>query len=148
MKENETKKDSEILAEIYRNCQLAIESISDILPAVEGEEIKREILEEHEEYEKISSRAAALAKDRGIEIKEPNPIKKAMMWSAIKMNAATDNSPRHIAEMMIRGTVTGITCLKASLTDSEQDMDEEIKALLCELISMEESFENRLKRHI
>ena len=34
----EVKKSEEILAEIYRNCQLALESISDILPEVDDEE--------------------------------------------------------------------------------------------------------------
>ena len=33
----EIKKDSEILAEIYRNAQLGITSISDILPEIEDE---------------------------------------------------------------------------------------------------------------
>ena len=38
----EAKKSEEILAEIYRNCQWALESISDILPEVDDEELKAE----------------------------------------------------------------------------------------------------------
>lgn len=144
----EIKSDSEILAEIYRNAQLALESISDILPEIEDEEIKREIMTEHEEYERICGSAASLAKNYGLELKEPNPMKKAMMWSAIKMNTASDNSPQHIAEMMIKGTVNGITCLKTSLTDGEKIMDSEIKKLLSELISLEEGFEKKLKKFL
>jgi len=125
-----------------------MQSIKDLIPSVDNDDIKSELKEEYSGYENFINKISAFMKENGLDPKDINPFKKAMMWSAIKMNAATDNSPRHIAEMMIRGTVTGITCLKASLTDSEQDMDEEIKALLCELISMEESFENRLKRHI
>ena len=49
----EVKKSEEILAEIYRNCQLALESISDILPEIEDEGIKAEILRQHEEYENL-----------------------------------------------------------------------------------------------
>ena len=60
----EIKKSEEILAEIYRNCQLALESISDILPEVEDEELKTEIMRQHEEYEKICGRAACLARDK------------------------------------------------------------------------------------
>ena len=100
----EVKKSEEILAEIYRNCQLALESISDILPEIEDEGIKAEILRQHEEYEKICGRAACLARDKALELKEPNPMKKAMMWGSIKMNTLTDNSRAHIAEMMIQGT--------------------------------------------
>ena len=68
-----------------------------------------------------------------------------MMWSAIKMGTANDNSAQNVAQMMIRGTVTGLTSLKTSLTDGEKVMDEEIKKLLCNLIDLEEGFEQKLK---
>lgn len=141
----EVKKSEEILAEIYRNCQLALESISDILPEIEDEGIKAEILRQHEEYEKICGRAACLARDKALELKEPNPMKKAMMWGSIKMNTLTDNSLAHIAEMMIQGTVMGITSLKTSLSELPKDDDEEITALLKDLIALEEEFEKKLK---
>ena len=139
------KSDSEIVAEIYRNAQIALESISDIITEVEDGDIREEIMREHEEYEKICSKAAALALKYNIDVKEPSPIKKAMMWSAIKMGTANDNSSQNIAQMMIRGTVTGITSLKTSLTDGGKYMDEEIKKLLTDLIALEENFEKNLK---
>ena len=46
----ELKKDSEILAEIYRNAQLGITSIVDIMPEIDDEGIKEEIMREHEEF--------------------------------------------------------------------------------------------------
>ena len=144
----EFKKDSEILAEIYRNAQLALTSISDILPGIDDESLKEEILREHEEYEKICSQAASLAHKYNLELKEPSPVKKAMMWSAIKMNTASDNSAQNIAQMMIKGTVNGITSLKTSLSDGEKVMDEEVKKLLTELISLEENFEEKLKTYL
>lgn len=142
------KSDSEVLAEIYRNAQLAQVSITDLLPEVEDEEIKEELLREHEEYEKICSQAAHLATRYELDLKEPSPIKKAMMWSAIKMNAATDNSKQNIAQMMIKGTVNGITSLKTSLTDGEKIMNTDVKDLLTDLISIEEGFERKLKSYL
>ena len=142
-----TKSDKEILAEVYRNAQLALQSISDILPEIEDGAVREEVLREHEEYEKISGRAAQLARLRGVRLKEPNPVKKAMMWSAIKMNTVADNSSQHIAQMMIKSTVTGITSLKTTLTDAGE-MDGEIKELLTQLIALEEGFERRLKKFL
>lgn len=144
----EFKLDSEILAEIYRNAQLGLTSISDILPEIEDENIKQEVMHEHEEYERICSEAASLAHKYALDLKEPSPIKKAMMWSAIKMGAANDNSAQNIAQMMIKGTVTGLTSLKTSLTDGGEEMDGEIKKLLEELISLEEGFEEKLKAYL
>lgn len=144
----QTKSDGEIVAEIYRNAQIALTSISDIMPEIEDGDIREEIMREHEEYEKICSKAAQIALKYDLELKEPSPVKKAMMWSAIKMGAASDNSAQNIAQMMIRGTVNGITSLKTSLTDGEKTMDAEVKKLLNELIALEEGFEKKLKKYL
>ena len=144
----EKKTDSEVVAEIYRNAQLALESISDIMPAVQDRGIREEIMHQHEEYEKVCSKAAALALKYNYDVREPSPIKKAMMWSAIKMGTANDNSSQNIAQMMIRGTVNGITSLKTTLTDGGKELDTEVKKLLTELINMEEGFEKSLKKFL
>ena len=138
----ELKKSEEVLAEVHRNCQLALQSISDILPEVDDTAVKEELLKQHEEYERIGSKATILAKDKNIELKNPGPIKKAMMWTSIKMNAMKDDSRAHIAEMMVQGTVMGITALKTSLGQmSENYADTEIKQLAEELLQAEEGFE-------
>ena len=140
------KKSEEVLAEVHRNCQLALQSISDILPETEDEELKEELLREHEEYERLCGKAATIAKDKNIELKNPGPIKKAMMWSSIKMSTMTDDSRAHIADMMVRGTVMGITSLKTTLGEmSDDEADEEIKALAKEVLRSEEQFEKKWK---
>ena len=150
MENKDYKKAEEILAEIYRNAQLALQSISDIMPQVDDEEVKKELVSQHEAYEQFSAKAAMLAKDRNIELKEPNPFKKAMMWGSIKMNTLTDNSRAHIAEMMIQGTVMGITSLRTSATEASAKAGEtdEIIALLNEMIEREEIFEKRWKKYL
>ncbi|MBQ9728149.1 MAG: hypothetical protein IJV85_00980 [Clostridia bacterium] len=142
------KQTEEILAEIYRNAQLALESISDILPAVEDEQTRAELLSQHEEYERFSARAAVLAKNKNIELKEPNPMKKAMMWGSIKMSTLTNNSRSHIADMMVQGTVMGITALRTSAGEATGLGDGEILALLDETIKAEEQFEKRWKEFL
>ena len=144
--ENQTRKQSEeILAEIYRNAQLALQSIHDILPQVEDPEVKEELLLQHEEYEKFSSRASMLAKDRNIELKEPNMFKKAMMWGSIKMSSLSDNSRSHIADMMLQGTVMGISALRTSENETCEGANEDIMQLLKEMITREEEFEKKWK---
>ncbi len=147
--ENQDKKQSEeILAEIYRNAQLALQSIADILPQVDDQEVRDELVFQHEEYEKFSARAAVIAKDRGIELKEPNMFKKAMMWGSIKMNTLTNNSRSHIADMMLQGTVMGISALRTSAGETYKGASDEIIALLHEMIEMEERFEKKWKEYL
>lgn len=148
MENKDAKKTEEALAEIYRNAQLALVSITDILPAVEDEEIKTELHAQHEEYEHFSAKAAILAKDMNIELKEPNPMKKAMMWGSIKMNTLTDNSRSHIADMMVQGTVMGVNALRTTANDLADDGNEDVAALLREMIETEECFEKKWKEFL
>ncbi len=148
MQENACKKPEEALSEVYRNAQLALQSISNILPAVENEQIKEELYRQHESYEQFSATASRIAKDRGLELKEPNPMKKMMMWGSIKMSTMTDDSISHIAEMMTQGTVMGITALKATVSDIPAEGNEEIVKLLEEMIAKEEEFEKVWKSHL
>lgn len=148
MENKNYKQTEEALAEIYRNAQLALVSISDILPSVEDEEVKKELHAQHEEYERFSARAAMLARDKGLELKEPNPIKKAMMWGSIKMNTLTDNSRSHIAEMMVQGTVMGITALRSTAGELSPDGNDSILSLINEMIEREEEFERKWKAYL
>ena len=148
MEKQAIKKTEEALAEIYRNAQLALQSISNILPAVEDEKIKEELSRQHEAYEHFSAKASILARDAGLELKEPNPMKKMRMWGSIKMSTMTDNSPSHIAEMMVQGTVMGITALKSSAGDLPADGNKDVLALLEEMIKAEEEFEKIWKGYL
>lgn len=148
MEKQACKKTEEALAEIYRNAQLALQSISNILPAVEDETLKDILSRQHEDYEQFSARASILARDMGLELKDPNPMKKMMMWGSIKMSTMTDNSRSHIAEMMVQGTVMGITALKATAGDVPVDGNEKIIALLEEMIKAEEEYEKTWKEYL
>ena len=148
MENQDFKQTEEILAEIYRNAQLALQSIADIMPQVDDEEVRTELSAQHEEYERFSARASVIAKDRGIELKEPNAFKKMMMWGSIKMNTLTDNSRAHIADMMIQGTVMGVTSLRKTASEASPEGREEILALMDEMIKAEEQFEKKWKEYL
>lgn len=148
MEQKATKQTEEALAEIYRNTQLALQSISNILPETEDAEVRAELLSQHEEYEKFSAKATMLARDLGIELKEPNPFKKAMMWGSIKMNTLTDNTRAHIADMMVQGTVMGVTSLRTTASELAIDGNDQIISLLNEIIQAEEQFEKKWKEFL
>ncbi len=141
------KSGEELLAEVYRNTHYALASIADILPATEEGALKEELVRMHGEYERIAGKAAACAHERGIELKEPNPLKRAMLWGSVKMNTLKDGSRAHIAEMMTQGTVMGITALIRSIRESE-DADAPVRAVAGELLAFEQSCEQTLKEYL
>lgn len=135
------------ITDVYKNAHIALQSISDLLPAVEDEDIKVELKEEYEGYEKIIGEISSFMAQNGIEPKDVNPFKKAMLWSSIKMKTLFDNSRNQVAEMMINGTVMGINELTAMKNESEK-LDSGVLDLLEKLLKLEEDYEQRLKKYL
>lgn len=133
--------------DVYKNAHLALQSISDILPSVEDKELKTELSEEYEGYEKAIGEISTFMAEKRIKPKDVGKFKKAMMWGSIKMKTMINNSKNQIADMMIKGTVMGITELTAMKNESE-NLDEEVKNHIVSLLSLEESYEENLKKFL
>ena len=73
-------------------------------------------------------------------------MQKTVMKASVKMNVMADDSRSHIAEMMIKGTVNGITELTELLNGNGKDLSDEVRAFAEELKELEESYEDRLKK--
>lgn len=128
----------------YKNAHLALQSISDILPAVEDKDLKEELQNEYDGYEKQISEISSLMNEKGLTPKDVNPFKKAMMWGSIKMKTLMNNSKNQIADMMIKGTVMGINELRAMINE-ESNLDPEVEQKIKDLLAIEEEYEERLK---
>ena len=138
----------DFIGEVYRNASVALQSISDVMPEVENEALRNEIHDQYEGYEKFISELTTYMREKGYEIKDNGAMKMAMMWSAIKMNTAFDSTHSHIAEIMIKGTVMGITELTKIINETECLTDDKAMDFAKRLLSMEEDFEERLKKHL
>ncbi|MBR6737301.1 MAG: hypothetical protein IKL82_02930 [Clostridia bacterium] len=145
-----TKKDCNLdfANEIYRGASVALLSISDVLPQINEKIIKEEIERQYEGYRDFSDKIKAYMTEQGYEIKDVSKMKKIMMWSAIKMNTAFDGTTSHVATIMIKGTVMGITELTKILNESHCVTDEKLKEYAKELIHLEEEYEQSLKKFL
>lgn len=133
--------------DVYKNAHLALQSISDLLPAVSDEEIKNELKEEYEGYEKIIGEISSYMAEKGVEPKDVNVFKKAMMWGSIKMKTIAGTSRNQVADMMINGTVMGINELTA-MKNEKENYDEDVAKFIEKLLSLEESYQERLKKFL
>lgn len=138
----------EVINCVYKNARVALQSINDLLPEVDDEKFRHELSDEYEGYEKLIGKINEYMKNNGYEQKDIGPMKKAMLYTSIKMNAFKDDSTSHFAEMMIKGTVMGICELRELIERSENKVDEEIIHFAKELLSLEEEYELRLKNLI
>lgn len=105
---------TEYLNAVYQNIKTAIQSIEDIMPKVQDDELKKELAREEDQYLVLEKECELLAKAEKVEgIKDNNWLEKAKLWSSINMSTLTDKTNRHIAELMLMGTFMGvITCYK------------------------------------
>ena len=135
------------LNDVYKNAHLALQSISDLLPAVADDDIKNELKEQYEGYEKLIGEISSVMAENNVTPKDVNPFKKAMLWSSIKMKTMMNNSRNQVAEMMINGTVMGITELTA-MKNEGHNLDESVLNCVQKLLSLEEEYEQKLKRFL
>lgn len=134
--------------EVYKNASVALLSISNVTPETTDVELKKELLEEYDGYEKLLGEITKYMAEKGYEAKEVGVMKKFMMKSGIKMNTAMDDSESNIAQIMIKGTVMGITELCELINNSERVTDKKIIEYAERLKTLEEEYEERLKKFL
>ena len=137
--------DHEALTSIYKNAHVALQSISDIIDKTDHPDMKAELKREYEGYENFIGKISAHMKEIGCEPKDIGIMKKAFMNMAITMNTLTDGSKSHVAELMIKGTVMGITELTELKNGNKDILSQTTNDLLNELLCLEEDYEERLK---
>ena len=140
--------DKEALVSLYKNAHIALQSISDIIKEVSDENMKRELSEQYDGYEKYIGKLSSYMKETSTEVQDINPFKKAMLFASVKMNTAMDDSASRVAELMIKGTVMGITELHELLNGSGNEISEKVLNFAKELTELEESYEQRLKKFL
>ena len=138
----------DFINEVYKNAHVALQAISNVLDSVEDASFKKELLYEYKGYENLISEISAYMAEKGYETKELGTMKKVMMKTGIKMNTAFNDSVSHIAEIMIKGTVMGITELCSLLNDVTEKIDEEVITFAKKLKTLEEQYEERLKKYL
>ena len=142
------KSNEETLNNLYQNAHVALQSISDLIPETDDAMMRAELKEQYEGYEKIIGEISGFMKDNDITPKDIGPMKKMILKASVKMNAAKNDNRSHIAEMMIKGTIMGITDIYRELGEKEGETTPEVEALANKLAGLEESYEKRLKAYL
>ena len=131
----------------YKNAHIAMQSISDLLPEVKDEGLKKELNSEYKGYETHINDISAFMKEQKLEPKDINMFKKAIMKGSIKMKTIFDDSKNQIADMMLKGTAMGINELTQMMNEKD-NLDENVCVLVTDLLKTEESYEKRLRKYL
>lgn len=138
------KYNEKAINDVYKNAHIALQSLSDLIPSVKNKELKKELKDQREGYQKLINEISSFMENNKLEPKDINFFKKAVMWCSIKAKMLFGGSRNQVAEMMIKGTVMGITELTAMKNESK-NLDEGVKNLVEKLLKLEEGYLEKLK---
>ena len=103
----------ELLISMFQNTSTAMQSINDLIKKTDDKRFKDLLNAQYSRYDKFQAKIEKLAHKDGVELKDNNWFEKAKLWSSVQMSTLTDDSTRHLAELMLVGTVMGtLTCYK------------------------------------
>lgn len=133
-----------LLNSIYKNVQMALHAIHNIITLVENEELRKCILKQKDIYEDVSRSCEGFAQKYDIEISDIGPMLKAMSYMSIKTKGNMNKTASHHADMMIQGTTMGITDLIKD-TSNFSLAEKNIIELAEKIKNSEEAFVESLK---
>ena len=139
---------NQVLDDIYKNAHIALQSISNLIADVDDIDLKNELLSQYEGYENIIKEASSIMDENNITKKDINPMKKAMLFTSIKLKTITGADKNKVADMMIQGTNMGIIQLTTIKNDKNKNLDEKVDKLLSDFIALEETYLNNLKKFL
>ena len=134
---------------LYKDVKMGAESIIDIMPKVSDEQMKEELTQELENYEKFSNKIKDLLFESGKKPEEESFMTKLMAKMGIAMNTMLDSTSSHIAEIMIKGATMGITSTTKLIREYENtSCSENALALARDIVKYEEKTIEKLKKFL
>lgn len=132
---------------IYQNAMVGVQSIRDIEDKTEDQKLKKELTDECEEFNKIAKSVQKFANKNGFSLEENNFFEKSRLWLSVNMGTMFDKSSRHIAELMLIGSVMGLlTCYKDKY--DHKDVSLELDNIIADLEKTLENNFNNLKQFL
>ncbi len=126
----------ELLSEMHRNVTMGSETLTMVVPKISGDGMMTNVTDQMEQYGEFTTKTEELLGRMNVKPKGSSLMKRTMTKMGIAMNTAMDSSDRHIAAMIGKGTMTGLTELTGKL-HRLTDADEEAVNLCRDILDFE-----------
>lgn len=136
---------AELLNFIYQNSQMGVDSLEQILSLIEPSDFKNHLIQEQKEYKEIHEKAKQMLNENGLDEKGLSTLNKITSYIMINLKTMSDNSPSHIAEMLIQGSNMGIIDATKHIKNYEEVAEMDIISLMKHLMKFEEKNIEQLK---
>ena len=102
------KDSKDILSSLLKTTQMGQVGIRSVEGAANGEQLKKALKDQLNEYNKIEQETYALAAKRGWTLSELNPMARTMADMASRGKLMYNKNDSRIAEMMVQGNTRGV----------------------------------------
>lgn len=138
-----------VLDEVNKGATMGMDAISMINEKTHDAKLKETLQVEFNKYNKISERVNDLYSKFTTEKKphETNKMNKMMTWYGIQMKTITDDTPSKLSELLMQGTNMGIIEGRR-LLNHNQRIDDNVKNILNDFVSMQEDSVETLKKFL
>jgi len=140
-------KEVEFLNYIYKNAEMGVIGIDNIIKKVQDEKFENVLKTQREEYVSICSEASNILKKYGKQNEEAGTMAKVSTKVMSEMMMLKENSSHMIAKMMMEGTNKGIIEITEKI-NAYNNTDAEIVVLANRLKSMLEKNIDELKKYL
>ena len=146
---NEENNNLNVLDEVNKGATMGMDAISMINEKTHDAKLKEILQVEFNKYNKISERVNNLYSQFTTEKKphETNKMNKMMTWYGIQMKTITDDTPSKLSELLMQGTNMGIIEGRR-LLNHNQRIDDNVKNILNDFVSMQEDSVETLKKFL
>lgn len=128
----------ELLSEMYRNVTMGSENLASVIPMIKHPALLTNVTAQIEKYADFSKRTEKMLNERAVKPKDASIMKIIMSRGGIALNTAFDSSDGHIAEMIVKGTKTGVSDLEQTFENMKNcGVDNEAAKLCAEIIGFE-----------
>lgn len=130
------KDSKDILSSLLKTTQMGQVGIRSVEKAANGTRLKQALKSQLEEYNKIEEQTYALAKQRGWQLAELNPMARTMADMATRSKLMYGKNDSKIAEMMVQGNTRGVIKSLKNLHRYHQN-DGQVTAMAQKLLDCE-----------
>ena len=139
--------DINALDEIHKGACMGVDAIDMILDKANGEDFKKELKEEYQNYNKVKEEIEEIYPNYNEgKPHDTNMMNKVMTWSEVEMKSMKDNSDSHFAELMLNGVNMGIIEGRKILNNKK--LNKEVHNLIEKYVTMQEKSVENLKKYL
>jgi len=140
--------DLELLDVIYKTADMGKIALETIINKIKDIPFKNVLLSEYQSYDALTSRISVAITNENKTPRSGSSVKSSMLKNTIKAKLVFNDSPSHIADMLIKGNNMGITTINKKLNSCREDCSKPSTDLANDLLELQQKQIDELKIYL